>query len=221
MNYLTHLPHATPRTAIRLLMAASMFVLLAAACGSDEAALSPEIQDLKVKIESTLDHTYTSTAAEDEQARGDALTFDDLQTLLADPANNDGYTYSTHFTKSDDDGEQQVLLAASVGIASAVGGTELFIDVGEAGLDAENSANLQAWHEDMSLLFDIKNVWIGGWRNPETNQYEINLSLVFKDLEPATQFGAENDQIAVFDLSTFENIPTGGSGSPGYDNEDG
>lgn len=42
---------------------------------------------------------------------------------------------------------------------------------------------------------------IGGWLNEENEQFYFDSIQVFTDLEKAKQFGRENKQIAIFDLT--------------------
>ena len=42
---------------------------------------------------------------------------------------------------------------------------------------------------------------IGGWLNEENDQFYFDSIRIFADLEKAKQFGRENQQIAIFDLT--------------------
>ena len=47
---------------------------------------------------------------------------------------------------------------------------------------------------------------VGGWLNSENNQYYFDSCKVFKNREAAIEFGRENEQIAIFDLTNLEEI---------------
>lgn len=47
---------------------------------------------------------------------------------------------------------------------------------------------------------------IGGWLNLDNNRYYFDSIKIFKDLPEAIKFGRENQQIAMFNLTTLEEI---------------
>lgn len=55
-------------------------------------------------------------------------------------------------------------------------------------------------------------IYLGGWHDPDSNIFFLDLSEIFNDLQEAIQAGIERDQIAIYDLSTGMTIPTGGTG---------
>ena len=47
---------------------------------------------------------------------------------------------------------------------------------------------------------------VGGWMDSETGLYYYDATIVVDDLETALKLGRENKQIAIFNLSTLEEI---------------
>lgn len=47
---------------------------------------------------------------------------------------------------------------------------------------------------------------IGGWLNSENKEYYFDSCKVFKNRKAAIEFGIENKQIAIFDLTNLEEI---------------
>ena len=78
-----------------------------------------------------------------------------------------------------------------------------------------NEADFYAWLDVVHWLFthsDIgQYIHIGGWRAPD-EKYEIDVVVVFRDEQEAIKFAKEQDQIAVYNLETDEEIETGGTG---------
>ena len=63
------------------------------------------------------------------------------------------------------------------------------------------------------LLKDPR-VCIGTWFNPADGYTYIDINVVMADREKAIALGKKFNQIAIFNLATFELIPTGGDGRP-------
>lgn len=53
-------------------------------------------------------------------------------------------------------------------------------------------------HEEITAL--------GGWYNSKNNKFYYDAVIIVNDLETAIRLGRENKQIAIFNLSTFEEI---------------
>jgi hypothetical protein len=47
---------------------------------------------------------------------------------------------------------------------------------------------------------------IGGWYNKDNNQYYFDATIIVNDLATAIELGRANDQIAIFNLNTLEEI---------------
>lgn len=62
------------------------------------------------------------------------------------------------------------------------------------------------------LLAEPRNM-LGGWHDPDTGKAHLDISEVFDDRDEAIAVGRKHNQISIMDLSTFETIPTGGTGS--------
>lgn len=62
-------------------------------------------------------------------------------------------------------------------------------------------------------LIDNPEVFVGAWRDSETGKLHLDMVNHFTDQAEAERLGSERNQIAVFDLGTFDEIPTGGTGN--------
>ena len=51
---------------------------------------------------------------------------------------------------------------------------------------------------------------IGGWFNVENQEYYFDSVRIFRKLDEAIRFGINNNQIAIFNLTTLEEITIGG-----------
>lgn len=47
---------------------------------------------------------------------------------------------------------------------------------------------------------------VGGWYDSESGKYYLDATVIFSDLESAKAFARANHQLAIFNLSTFEEI---------------
>jgi hypothetical protein len=56
------------------------------------------------------------------------------------------------------------------------------------------------------------NLSIGTWYNPATNETQFDLAITTTNRERAIALGFQYNQIAIFDLGNFSDIPTGGTG---------
>lgn len=65
-------------------------------------------------------------------------------------------------------------------------------------------------NKDLLSLTDNKYA-IGTWFGGEPEQLWLDISLV-TDLKNAIKIGKKNDQVAIFDLETLNDVPTGGTG---------
>lgn len=63
--------------------------------------------------------------------------------------------------------------------------------------------------ENKALLLKPENS-LGIWKNG--NQYYLDVTLTIPDVEQAKELGRKHNQIAIFDLKNFVEIPTGGTG---------
>ena len=66
--------------------------------------------------------------------------------------------------------------------------------------------------DNQDILSKNPNAVIGTWYNKEDGKTYLDISEVQKNLEKAKQVGVEANQIAIFDLKNFKEIPTGGTG---------
>src|SRR4029077_11608816 len=73
---------------------------------------------------------------------------------------------------------------------------------------AEYEARLRAQGVDPSS----PNLSIGTWYNKETNETYFDLAITTTNRERAIALGFQYNQVAIFDLGNFEDIPTGGTG---------
>ena len=73
---------------------------------------------------------------------------------------------------------------------------------------AEYEARLRAQGVDPSS----PNLSIGTWYNKETNETYFDLAITTTNRERALALGFQYNQVAIFDLGNFEEIPTGGTG---------
>ena len=51
---------------------------------------------------------------------------------------------------------------------------------------------------------------VGGWFNVENREYYFDSVRIFRKLDEAIKFGIENKQIAIFNLTTLDEITIGG-----------
>ncbi len=121
-------------------------------------------------------------------------SLDDVIGLLRD--NPDGFTASPTTEAH-----------AASGFAVAIENTELKIEIADDPAAAVLE-RAQAWLDEMSPHFQSERVWIGGYRNPESGESEINLTLVFSDKDAATEFSYANSQGSGWDIVEFETIDT-------------
>jgi len=63
-------------------------------------------------------------------------------------------------------------------------------------------------------LFEDPRVCLGTWFNGDDGNTYIDINVVLADKETAMELAAEYNQIAIFNLETFEETATGGDGTP-------
>jgi len=63
-----------------------------------------------------------------------------------------------------------------------------------------------------STWLEHSDVYIGGWHDPDTHLIYLDISRCHQTREEAEAYALLNDQMSIFDLSTFDSIPTGGTG---------
>ena len=56
----------------------------------------------------------------------------------------------------------------------------------------------------VSYFKDIDDLYIGGWNDGKRDYFDLSLNV--KTLEEAIEIGKQNNQLAIFDLQTFESI---------------
>jgi len=71
---------------------------------------------------------------------------------------------------------------------------------------------LRSFIEANEQLLQDPRVSVGTWYNSENGLTYLDLSATLPDREEAIELGRQYNQIAIFDLSTFEEIETGGTG---------
>lgn len=49
---------------------------------------------------------------------------------------------------------------------------------------------------------------LGGWRDPADGRIYLDVSILVEDRDEALRLARENDELAIFDFSTGESIPT-------------
>lgn len=72
--------------------------------------------------------------------------------------------------------------------------------------------DLKSYVDSNSDLLSKPENKFGGWHDPETGHVWLDVSMVTTNKAKAIQKAKAENQIAIFDLSTFESIPTGGTG---------
>lgn len=73
---------------------------------------------------------------------------------------------------------------------------------------------LTAFIKNNYELFKDPRVCLGTWFNGQDGNTYIDINVVLADLDRALELGKEYNQIAVFNLETFEETNTGGDGKP-------
>lgn len=77
----------------------------------------------------------------------------------------------------------------------------------------ETADAIQRYADKHAHLFaEDKSLYLGGWRNSEDGKLYLDISDNVKDEGKAVALGRNRDQISVFNLDTFEEINTGGTG---------
>lgn len=109
------------------------------------------------------------------------LSFALLQTVAA--TNLDGFTVDKNTFES-----------ITSGFAVAVSETQNSFNLD----GAKNVIKYAYMHPEISAL--------GGWYNSENEKFYFDAVIVVNDLETAKRLGRENEQIAIFNLSTLEEI---------------
>lgn len=109
------------------------------------------------------------------------LSFALLQTVAA--ANLDGFTV-----------DKNTFEPITNGFAVAVAETQNSFDLD----GAKNVIKYAYIHPEVCAL--------GGWYNSENGKFYYDAVIIVHDLETAKRLGRENEQIAIFNLSTLEEI---------------
>ena len=73
---------------------------------------------------------------------------------------------------------------------------------------------LTVFIENNYELFKDPRICIGTWFNGDDGNTYIDINVVLADLDTALELGRQYNQIAVFNLETFEETNTGGDGQP-------
>ncbi len=75
-----------------------------------------------------------------------------------------------------------------------------------------NSRTIEEYTVKNAALLMNPNAALGGWHDKETDNVWLDVVVIEHDEETAVKLAIENNQIAIFDLSTGTEIPTGGTG---------
>lgn len=110
-----------------------------------------------------------------------ALTFAALQTVAC--ANPDGFTV-----------DKKTLQPITAGFSVAVAQTQNSFN--EAG--AKRVIKYAKAHEEIDA--------VGGWYNSENNKFYYDAVIVCNTLEEAVNLGRANNQIAIFNLNTLDEV---------------
>lgn len=90
------------------------------------------------------------------------------------------------------------------------------VDMFQSNANGHSSAGdrIAQFIRDNARQLGEPNMWLGGWHDPATGIVHLDVTEVLPkgSLGQATALGAERNQIAITDLSTFESIKTGGTG---------
>lgn len=118
--------------------------------------------------------------------------------ILALHAANDGSTFNMYFGDLGGQALYAVSLYPDLGIV--LDGKDIPEDV------------LRRFIEDNRALLEDPRVSVGTWYDSEGGKTYLDLSATLADREQAIELGRQYNQIAIFDLATFEEIETGGTG---------
>lgn len=84
----------------------------------------------------------------------------------------------------------------------------------------ERTTNVvRQWLADMQPLLETGCAWIGMWRDPDTEECEINVTLVIRDREFVEALGRHQNQKSVYDIDAGDTVITGGTGGTPYSPE--
>lgn len=74
------------------------------------------------------------------------------------------------------------------------------------------AADLKSYVDNNRSVLDTDGNMFGAWHDPETGIAWLDVSRVTAGKETAIALAKKQNQIAIFDFSTFESVPTGGTG---------
>lgn len=74
------------------------------------------------------------------------------------------------------------------------------------------SSDIEAWIKKNQVPLAKRDTRIGAWVDESDGNVYLDVVSIFHDRDKAVAAGKKNNQIAVFDLDTFTEIPTGGDG---------
>lgn len=155
----------------------------------------------------------TGSAYSDDQERDDHGRFSGPGSsggstavgALAEPGG--GFTIDPHTGESVDKG----YAVAVEGHSGVYGADEFFAQNPDTGR-TKGAEIFEQYVRDNADLFSQPGIHIGGWRDPESGKIFLDPSEVVSDKDQAIQLGKDRDQIAIYDLGTGTEIPTGGTG---------
>lgn len=78
--------------------------------------------------------------------------------------------------------------------------------------EAKGAEILSSYMKQHKAEFNNSNNYLGLWHNTEDGQVYLDVSENIQDEAEATSRGRERDQISIWDVANFKEIPTGGTG---------
>jgi hypothetical protein len=123
---------------------------------------------------------------------------DAVEQILALHAEYDGSTFNMYF--GDLGGKELYAVSLYPDLGIVLEGKEIPPDV------------LRRFISDNDDLFKDPRVSVGTWFDSEGGMTYLDISATIPDRQQAIELGRQYNQIAIFDLSTFEEIDTGGTG---------
>jgi len=123
---------------------------------------------------------------------------DAVEQILALHAENDGSTFNMYF--GDLGGEELYAVSLYPDLGIVLEGKEIPPEV------------LRRFILDNAELLKDPRVSVGTWFDSESGMTYLDISATIPDRQQAIELAQRYNQIAIFDLSTFEEIGTGGTG---------
>lgn len=82
----------------------------------------------------------------------------------------------------------------------------------EIPLDQIQPSDIQSYADNNADVLGKEGHMLGGWHDPATSNVWLDVSIVTSSKSKAIRIAQETNQIAIFDLQSFESINTGGTG---------